>query len=172
MDLQYHVHPGGCVLYIDETGCLPFECVGDGCKLLRIQLPELFDMRLIVACLHEKRKRQLLQLRACLRIVLSYRREEEVHLVRENHVAYLYSCKKRTRKRAEIDDVAAAFKPFQRRHGPAEVSQLTVVIVFDYVAVVFRRPVEQFVPPADRHHGSGEDVVRRADIRGSPDIRR
>ena len=41
----------------------------------------------------------------------------------------------------------------------SKVAQLAVVIVLDDDAVVFHRPIQQFVSPSHRHYRSGRELV-------------
>ena len=45
-----------------------------------------------------------------------------------------------------------------------KVSELAVVVVLYYYAVVGFRPLQQLIPSAGRHYGAGGKLVGRADI--------
>ena len=138
--------------YIDETGCLLPECVGDGCKLLRTQLPELLEATIASPSM-KKRKRQLLQLLSSTSSHESElsKREEKFILSGQNHVLS-YSCKSVLKTRAEIDDVVA--KPFRAQ---ARVIAAHCRNRLHYV--VASLSAEQFVAARRPHHGSAK-VVR------------
>ena len=131
----------------------------DSLKLLRIKTAQFFYTGIVVAVFHEESQGKLFGLGTCLCILIFNVPENFRHFLRQHHVGYFNGREEGGRKGAKIDYSVMLVQALHGRNGFAEVAELAVIIVFDDDTVVFNRPVEKLVTPADRHYSTGRELI-------------